>query len=249
MSSASIVSTMIWLNSPWGLDIAPASFGAFANDLLVGNFGSDPGTNSINVFDPNTGAFLGTLTDTSGNPIEIEGLWALANGNGGPAPNGSDPNAVFFTAGIGDETHGLFGDLAVVPEPGSLALLATGLAGLMHRRGRGGAPGTPRPAPARGDNRYIETVLFRGTARRGRRGRVEGGITPVSASRNAQSTRLSHIPTSEGRDTATGSVNAWIISEKGTVSDEPKSWSAPALLHGSVVRRRGVDGISGRARF
>jgi uncharacterized protein (TIGR03118 family) len=136
------------LDSPWGLDIAPAGFGTFANDLLVGNFGSDPGINSINVFNPNTGAFLGTLTDSSGNPIEIEGLWALANGNGGPAPNGSDPNAVFFTAGIGDETHGLFGDLAVVPEPGSLALLATGLAGLMwFRRGRGGAPGIPRPAP------------------------------------------------------------------------------------------------------
>jgi uncharacterized protein (TIGR03118 family) len=137
------------LDSPWGLDIAPSSFGAFANDLLVGNFGSDPGTNSINVFDPITGAFLGALTDASGMPIEIEGLWALANGNGGPAPNGSDPNAVYFTAGIGDEMHGLFGELTVVPEPGSLVLFATGLAGLMWLRRRR-AVATRPPAPAVG---------------------------------------------------------------------------------------------------
>ena len=55
------------LNSPWGLDIAPAGFGAFANDLLVGNFGNG----GINVFDPNTDLFLGTLTDSNGNPIVI----------------------------------------------------------------------------------------------------------------------------------------------------------------------------------
>jgi len=131
------------LDSPWGLDIAPASFGAFANDLLVGNFRSDPGTNSINAFNSNTGALLGELTDANGNPIEIGDLWALANGNGGPAPNGSDPNDVYFTAGLQDEMHGLFGDLAVVPEPDSLALLAL----MWFRRRRSGAPGTPRPAP------------------------------------------------------------------------------------------------------
>ncbi len=64
------------------------------------------------------------------------------------------------------------------------------------------------------------------------------GINAVSASRNAQSTGLSNIPTSEGRDTATGSVNARIISEKAAVSDQPKSWSAllsrRSLLQGAV---------------
>jgi len=136
------------LDSPWGLDIAPAGFGDFANDLLVGNFGDG----TINVFNPTTGANLGELTDSNGNPIVIEGLWALDNGNNGP---GFDPNAVYFTAGLSTfgvpdsvESAGLFGDIALVPEPGSLALLAAGLAGLMWlRRPRGGAPGTRRPAP------------------------------------------------------------------------------------------------------
>lgn len=96
------------LNSPWGLDIAPASFGQFAGDLLVGNFGDG----TINVFDPNTDAFLGKLEGADGQPIQNDGLWALINGNGG---NGGDPNKVYFTAGLNGEADGLFGSLTPLP--------------------------------------------------------------------------------------------------------------------------------------
>jgi uncharacterized protein (TIGR03118 family) len=107
------------LNSPWGLAIAPSNFGEFSGDLLVGNFGDG----RINAFDPVTGAFLGTLTDANGNPIQIGGLWALSFGNGGTA---GPTNRLFFTAGIGDEQHGLFGSIDAVPEPASGAALAVG---------------------------------------------------------------------------------------------------------------------------
>jgi uncharacterized protein (TIGR03118 family) len=93
------------LNSPWGLDIAPPSFGQFAGDLLVGNFGDG----TINAFNPTTGAFVGQLLDTNGNPIKLGDLWALINGNDGSA---GSSNSVFFTAGVQDEAHGLFGSLS-----------------------------------------------------------------------------------------------------------------------------------------
>jgi uncharacterized protein (TIGR03118 family) len=94
------------LNSPWGLAIAPSSFGSLAGDLLVGNFGNG----LINVFDSN-GKFLTQLKDPDGEPIQIDGLWALKVGNGG---NGGDSSKVYFTAGLFGETHGLFGSLAPV---------------------------------------------------------------------------------------------------------------------------------------
>jgi len=92
------------LNSPWGLALAPAGFGAFSNDLLVGNFGDG----RINAFDPATGAFLGQLQNPAGHPIDINGLWGLAFGNGGLA---GDATTLFFAAGLNDEADGLFGSI------------------------------------------------------------------------------------------------------------------------------------------
>ncbi|MDX6695540.1 MAG: hypothetical protein QOF02_3143 [Blastocatellia bacterium] len=99
------------LDAPWGVTIAPASFGSFGNALLVGNF-SDEG--HVNAFNALTGAFLGTLNDESGNPISIDELWALTFGNGG---SGGDSSTLYFSAGIGEEGHGLFGSLNVVNTP------------------------------------------------------------------------------------------------------------------------------------
>jgi hypothetical protein len=78
-----------------------------AGDLLVGNFGDG----HINVFNPVNGTFLGALKDPDGEAIQIDGLWALQVGNGN---KGGDPNAVYFTAGLFGETHGLFGELQFV---------------------------------------------------------------------------------------------------------------------------------------
>jgi uncharacterized protein (TIGR03118 family) len=91
------------LNSPWGLAIAPSDFGAFSGDLLVGNFGDG----AIHAYDPTTGALKGQLMNTDGNPILINGLWALRFGNG----TFGTPNSLVFTAGIGDESHGLLGEI------------------------------------------------------------------------------------------------------------------------------------------
>lgn len=96
------------LNSPWGLAFAPPSFGAFAGDLLVGNFGDG----RINIIDPVSGEFLDQLRDANNRFITIDGLWGLIVGNGG---NGGDVDKVYFTAGLGDEAHGLFGSLAPIP--------------------------------------------------------------------------------------------------------------------------------------
>lgn len=117
------------LNSPWGLALAPGSFGPLANALLVGNFGDG----TIHAFDPTTGAALGVVEDGEGHPITIQGLWALKFGGGG-ASNGP-LSTLFFTAGIPGpdgqiEDHGLFGSIAAVPEPGTALLLGAGFLGL-----------------------------------------------------------------------------------------------------------------------
>jgi len=95
------------LNAPWGLALAPASFGRFGGDLLVGNFGDG----KINAYarGPNgTFAYRGALRGTDGEALSIDGLWALGFGNDAAAgPAGT----LFFTAGPDDEEHGLFGKI------------------------------------------------------------------------------------------------------------------------------------------
>ncbi len=90
------------LNAPWGLAMAPATFGKFSNMLLVGNFGDG----KINVFDPTTGAMQGTLSNNDGTPIVTNGLWALQFGNN---LNSQPSNTLFYTAGPAAEAHGLYG--------------------------------------------------------------------------------------------------------------------------------------------
>jgi len=109
------------LNSPWGLALAPADFGRFSSDLLVGNFGDG----RIHVFDPGqlteTGEFeaIGLLHSTAGKPIQIDRLWALQFGHGTAATSANGlTNTLFFTAGPDDEMHGLFGSITLSQPPG-----------------------------------------------------------------------------------------------------------------------------------
>jgi uncharacterized protein (TIGR03118 family) len=84
------------LNSPWGLALAPdRKFGNLTGALLVGNFGDG----EIHGYDITTGAFLGTMSKPDGTPLREDELWALH----------VIDNKVYFTAGIVEEEHGLFG--------------------------------------------------------------------------------------------------------------------------------------------
>jgi uncharacterized protein (TIGR03118 family) len=97
------------LNSPWGMAQAPATFGRFSNDLLVGNFGDG----LIHAYDPVSGRRRGTLRDEHERSIVLPGLWALAFGNDGAA---GPSTTLFFTAGINHEVNGLFGTLVPAVE-------------------------------------------------------------------------------------------------------------------------------------
>lgn len=93
------------LNAPWGVAIAPSTFGVFGGDLLVGNFGDGV----INVYNPTTYAFLGQLIDSNGNAIANPSLWEIAFGTSNATPPGTgDPNTLFFTSGLTGAAHGLF---------------------------------------------------------------------------------------------------------------------------------------------
>ena len=95
-------------NAPWGVALAPSSFGPFSGDLLVGNFGNG----RISAYKDNGGGkwvYKGELRRDDGSVLAIDGLWAIAFGNG----TASGPTtSLYFAAGPGGEAHGLFGSIA-----------------------------------------------------------------------------------------------------------------------------------------
>jgi uncharacterized protein (TIGR03118 family) len=99
------------LNSPWGLERAPAGFGQFSSALLVGNFGDG----TIHAYDHATGALLGTIGDGYGHALVIDGLWGLEFG--APASTTATPK-LYFTAGPDGESHGQLGVIHAQHSPG-----------------------------------------------------------------------------------------------------------------------------------
>jgi len=110
------------LNAPWGMALAPASVGTLSNALLVGNFGDG----KINGYDPASGAYIGSVVDSAGQPFSVPGLWGIAFGNG---VDNQPTNTLFYAAGTNDEVNGELGrvDLGAAPAlntPPSVAITA-----------------------------------------------------------------------------------------------------------------------------
>jgi uncharacterized protein (TIGR03118 family) len=115
-TGTSVGGTVDALNSPWGLTVAPATYGpnnSFGGALLVGNFGDS----HVSAFNIQSGAFLGQLSDSSGNPLTLnggvggsntKGLWGIGFGNG---HGKASQDSLFFAAGINAEADGLFGEV------------------------------------------------------------------------------------------------------------------------------------------
>jgi uncharacterized protein (TIGR03118 family) len=116
------------LASPWGVAIAPSSFGKFGGDILVGNFSFANGVaDVINAFNPVTDALVGSIDVNPGAGQTAGGLWSLVFGGSGSDGN---PNTLFFTDGIDGEKDGLFGSIVAVPEPSTWAMMLAGFGGL-----------------------------------------------------------------------------------------------------------------------
>jgi len=97
------------INSPWGLALAPKSFGEHRDELLVGNFGNGTimafnggGASVVCWKTPMTRPY--SLTVYGGLRLEM-------------AANGGAANALYFTAGLDGEADGLFGSIV---RPGSM---------------------------------------------------------------------------------------------------------------------------------
>jgi uncharacterized protein (TIGR03118 family) len=90
------------LNAPWGIALAPTDFGTLSNALLIANFGDG----LIHGFDAASGEHVGAVSDAHGEPIQNDGLWAIAFGNGA---RNQRATTLYFTAGIANQAAGLYG--------------------------------------------------------------------------------------------------------------------------------------------
>jgi uncharacterized protein (TIGR03118 family) len=113
-----------WLNAPWGVALTPLDFGILSHTLLIGQFaggGTTHGSGTIAAYDLATGKFIGLVQDATGQPLVINGLWALSPANSAAAgasgnydPAGTPAAELYFTAGPNHGTGGLFGYLKPV---------------------------------------------------------------------------------------------------------------------------------------
>jgi len=139
------------LNAPWGIAVAPASFGTLSNALLIGNFGDG----KINGFDAATGAFIHAISDANRNPIVTGGLWGIWFGNGG---RNQLTKTLYLAAGINGEVNGLYARIdlgATAPDivaPTGVAITAPAAAST--------ASGTVNITANANDNVGVDHVLF-----------------------------------------------------------------------------------------
>jgi uncharacterized protein (TIGR03118 family) len=96
------------LNQPWGFAVAPANFGTFSNALLITN---NVTAGTINAFSLTTGKLLGTLSNSAGKALSINGIWGIEFGGGGGSASNGMKNQLFFTSGPND-LNGYFGVIA-----------------------------------------------------------------------------------------------------------------------------------------
>jgi uncharacterized protein (TIGR03118 family) len=94
------------LNAPWGVTQAPANFGRFSGDVLIGNFGDG----TINAFDPVSGQSLGAVNLSNSTTFAQDGLWGIAFGNN---LSNQPLNTLFFAAGPNEEANGVYGRIDV----------------------------------------------------------------------------------------------------------------------------------------
>jgi len=107
------------LNAPWGMVLAPSTFGPLGGDFWIGNFGDG----NINAFN-STGTDVGQPKDAKGKPLNVDGLWALVFGNGS---NNASVNSLYFTAGPNMESEGIFGEFAVSKKKSGMGGGGTGV--------------------------------------------------------------------------------------------------------------------------